>query len=98
MQCMMRTWCMHEPYVLTNLGRILKFYRIVRWHTHVLSITITSRSTGDVVSVPAENCISAQQFPKNTHKKSNELNTFHTYISPDVYTSVSRLPDRYTHN
>jgi hypothetical protein len=25
--------------------------------------TITSRSTGNIVSVPAENCISAQQFP-----------------------------------
>jgi hypothetical protein len=35
---------------------------VCRWHTHVLSITITSRSTGNVVSVPAENCISAQQF------------------------------------
>jgi hypothetical protein len=49
------------------------------------------------VSVPAENLILAQQFPNISMQVSNKLNTFHIQI-PDVYTSVSQLPDRYTHN
>jgi hypothetical protein len=49
------------------------------------------------VSVPVENLISAQQFPNIIMQVSSKLNTFHIHIL-DVYTSVSQLPDRYTHN
>jgi hypothetical protein len=49
------------------------------------------------VSVPAENLILAQQFPNISLQVSSKLNTFHIHI-PNVYTSVSQLPDRYTHN
>jgi hypothetical protein len=49
------------------------------------------------VSVPAENLILAQQFPNISMQVSSKLNTFHIHV-PDVYTSVSQLPNRYTHN
>jgi hypothetical protein len=49
------------------------------------------------VSVPVENLILAQQFPNISMQVSSKLNTFHIHI-PDVYTLVSQLPDRYTHN
>jgi hypothetical protein len=65
MQCMMRTWCMHEPYVLTNLGRIL---RIVRWHTHVSQLAKTSRSNGKRCYVPAEDSFQ----PNNPNISHNE--------------------------
>jgi hypothetical protein len=44
------------------------------------------------ISVPAENLISAQQFPNISMQVSSKLNTFHIHIS-DVYTSVPQLPD-----
>jgi hypothetical protein len=49
------------------------------------------------VSVPTKNLISAQQFPNISMQVRSKLNTFHIHI-PDVYTLVSQLPDRYTHN
>jgi hypothetical protein len=49
------------------------------------------------IRVLAENLISAQQFPNISMQVSHKLNTFHIHI-PDVYTLVSQLPDRYTHN
>jgi hypothetical protein len=49
------------------------------------------------IRVPAENLISAQQFPNISLQVSRKLNTFHIHI-PDVYTLVSQLPDRHTHN
>jgi hypothetical protein len=49
------------------------------------------------ISILTENVISTQQFPNISMQVSNKLNTFHIHI-PDVYTSVSQLPDRYTHN
>jgi hypothetical protein len=52
---------------------------------------------GCAISVPIENLISAQQFPNISTQVSSKLNNFYIHI-PDVYTSVSQLPDRYIPN
>jgi hypothetical protein len=78
MQCMMRTWCMHELYVLTNLRKIKKIlaYSSVAY-TRSLN-NDTSRSIGNIVSVPVENCILAQQFLIYHSMKVVNLHTSHT--------------------
>jgi len=71
---------MHVPYVLSIPRR--KFYRYSRWHTYVHSLYATTRSTRFVVSVPAENFISAQPHKSIYAEMNVQSSTFgmHPYI------------------